>query len=66
MQKEITALAMIKIKIIALPKNKYSMWVDDSILASLYTFQQMWISKSMTSWACPLSTENASKHTVGR
>lgn len=41
MQKETTALAVIKIKIIVLPKNKHSMWINDSILASLCTFQQM-------------------------
>lgn len=41
MPKEITALAVIKIKIIALPKNKYLMWINDFLLASLYTFQQM-------------------------
>ncbi|KAK2103637.1 hypothetical protein P7K49_017493 [Saguinus oedipus] len=47
MQKEITALApsMMKIKIIAPAKHKYSMWIGSSILASLSTFQQMWISK---------------------
>ncbi|XP_076966628.1 actin, cytoplasmic 2-like [Callospermophilus lateralis] len=47
MQKEITALApsTMKIKIIALPERKYSMWISGSILASLSTFQQMWISK---------------------
>ena len=36
--------ADMKIKIIA-PKDKYSVWVGGSILASLSTFQQMWISK---------------------
>merc|ERR1719282_437130 len=47
MQKEITALApsTIKIKIIAPPERKYSVWIGGSILASLSTFQQMWISK---------------------
>merc|ERR1719317_1074443 len=47
MQKEITALApsTIKIKIIARPERKYSVWIGGSILASLSTFQQMWISK---------------------
>merc|ERR1712089_18160 len=45
--KEITALApsTIKIKIIAPPERKYSVWIGGSILASLSTFQQMWISK---------------------
>src|SRR5699024_5942289 len=45
MQKEITALApaTIKIKIIAPPERKYSVWIGGSILASLSTFQQMWI-----------------------
>ncbi|RDA95766.1 hypothetical protein CP533_5136 [Ophiocordyceps camponoti-saundersi (nom. inval.)] len=47
MQKEITALApsSMKIKIIAPPERKYSVWIGGSILASLSTFQQMWISK---------------------
>uniref|UniRef100_A0A182MC80 Actin, cytoplasmic n=1 Tax=Anopheles culicifacies TaxID=139723 RepID=A0A182MC80_9DIPT len=45
--KEITALAppTIKIKIIAPPERKYSVWIGGSILASLSTFQSMWISK---------------------
>ena len=47
MQKEITALATssMKVKIIAPPERKYSVWIGGSILASLSTFQQMWISK---------------------
>nr|AGE45656.1 putative actin [Stylophora pistillata] len=47
MQKEITALAppTMKIKIIAPPERKYSVWIGGSILASLSTFQQMWISQ---------------------
>merc|ERR1712168_26190 len=34
-----------KIKIIAPPERKYSVWIGGSILASLSTFQEMWISK---------------------
>merc|ERR1712117_490195 len=47
MQKEITSLAppTMKIKIIAPPERKYSVCFGGSILASLSTFQQMWISK---------------------
>ena len=47
MQKEITALAppTMEIKIIAPPERKYSVWIGGSILASLSTFQKMWISK---------------------
>ena len=47
MQKEITALApsAMKIKVIAPPERKYSVWIGGSILASLSTFQEMWISK---------------------
>jgi actin beta/gamma 1 len=47
MQKEITALApaTMKIKIIAPPERKYSVWIGGSILASLSTFQSMWITK---------------------
>ncbi|XP_065584368.1 actin, cytoplasmic 1-like [Artemia franciscana] len=46
-QKEITALApsAMKIKVIAPPERKYSVWIGGSILASLSTFQDMWISK---------------------
>ena len=41
MQKEITALApsSMKVKIIAPPERKYSVWIGGSILASLSTFQ---------------------------
>jgi len=47
MTKEITALAppSMKIKIVAPPERKYSVWIGGSILSSLSTFQQMWISK---------------------
>jgi hypothetical protein len=50
MQKEITALApsSMKVKIIAPPERKYSVWIGGSILASLSTFQQMWICKFCT------------------
>ncbi|KAJ1352948.1 Actin-1 [Parelaphostrongylus tenuis] len=47
MQKEIYELvpSTVKIKIIAPPERKYSVWIGGSILASLSTFQQLWISK---------------------
>merc|ERR1711872_262863 len=38
------APSTIKIKIIAPPERKYSVWIGGSILASLSTCQQMWIS----------------------
>jgi len=46
--KELTALApsTMKIKVVAPPERKYSVWIGGSILASLSTFQQMWISKA--------------------
>ena len=46
-QKEISLLApsSMKIRIVAPPERKYSVWIGGSILASLSTFQQMWISK---------------------
>jgi len=45
--KELAALApsTIKIRVIATPERKYSVWIGGSILSSLSTFQQMWISK---------------------
>merc|ERR1711994_343863 len=45
--KEMTALApsAIKVKIVAPPERKYSVWIGGSILSSLSTFQEMWITK---------------------
>jgi len=45
--KEMTALApsTMRIKVVAPPERKYSVWIGGSILASLPTFQAMWISK---------------------
>ena len=44
MSKEISALApsSMKIKVVAPPERKYSVWIGGSILASLSTFQQVW------------------------
>lgn len=43
MNKEITARApsSMKVKVVAPPERKYSVWIGGSILASLSTFQQM-------------------------
>ena len=48
MTKELCALApsTVKVKVIAPPERKYSVWIGGSILSSLSTFQQMWISKA--------------------
>jgi actin-related protein len=48
LQKEIKALApdSMTIKIIAPPERKYSVWIGGSILSSLSTFEEMWISKN--------------------
>jgi actin beta/gamma 1 len=48
MTKELTALAPAprKIKVVAPPERKYSVWIGGSILSSLSTFQAMWISKA--------------------
>lgn len=45
--KDITTLApsTMKIKVVAPPERKYSVWIGGSILSSLSTFQQMWITK---------------------
>ncbi|KAL9647906.1 hypothetical protein ABK040_008177 [Willaertia magna] len=47
MTKELTTLApaSMKVKVVAPPERKYSVWIGGSILASLSTFQQMWITK---------------------
>jgi len=45
--KELTALApaAVKIKVVAPPERKYSVWIGGSILSSLSTFQEMWITR---------------------
>jgi len=47
MQKELVNLApsTMKIKVLAPPERKYSVWIGGSILSSLSTFGEMWISK---------------------
>merc|ERR1739849_1315 len=47
MNKEITNLApsTMTIKIVAPPERKYSVWIGGSILASLSTFEEMWVTK---------------------
>jgi actin-related protein len=46
-QKEVETLApsTMTIKIVAPPERKYSVWIGGSILASLSTFEEMWVSK---------------------
>lgn len=36
----------VKIKVVAPPERQYSVWIGGSILASLATFQQMWVSQA--------------------
>lgn len=47
-QKEVEGLAppSMKIKVVAPPERQYSVWIGGSILSSLSTFQQMWVSKT--------------------
>ena len=47
-QKEVETLAppSMKIKTIAPPERQFSVWIGGSILSSLSTFQQMWVSKN--------------------
>merc|ERR1712167_449580 len=47
LKKELENLApsSMNIKIIAPPERKYSVWIGGSILSSLSTFEEMWITK---------------------
>jgi len=47
LEKEMKALApqSMDIKVIAPPERKYSVWIGGSILASLSTFEEMWVTK---------------------
>merc|ERR1712136_52336 len=67
MQKEITGLApsTMKIKIIAPPERKYSVWIGGSILASSPLSNPCGSPRTTTmKLVHPLSTENASKFAV--
>jgi len=46
-QKEVTnnTPGSLKIKVIAPPERKYSIWIGGSIVTSLSTFQTMWVTK---------------------
>lgn len=35
----------VQVKVVAPPERKYSVWIGGSILASLSTFQNLWVSK---------------------
>jgi actin len=47
MKKELDAIvpSSIKVKVIAAPERKYSVWIGGSILASLSSFGPQWITK---------------------
>lgn len=47
LQKEISDMAgsAIKVRVVAPPERKFSVWIGGSILSSLSTFAQMWITK---------------------
>ncbi|KAK7030252.1 Actin-2 [Paramarasmius palmivorus] len=50
MTKELVSMApsSVKVKIIAPPERKYSVWIGGSILASLSTFQNLWVFTGFT------------------
>jgi len=62
MTKELSAVApkAMRVKVIAMPERKYSVWIGGSTLASLTTFQQNWITQAeyneigpkVTHWKC--------------
>jgi actin-related protein len=48
LQAEVAALApsAVKPKVVAPPERKYSVWIGGSILSSLTTFQNQWVTKA--------------------
>jgi len=48
MQKEIVSMApaSMKVRVVAPPERKFSVWIGGSILSSLSTFQTMWVTKA--------------------
>jgi len=55
LSKEVTRLSPLstRVKVVAPPERKYSVWIGGSILGSLSTFQQMWITKEEYNEAGP-------------
>jgi len=55
LHKEMTAMApaSVRVKVVAPPERKYSVWIGGSILSSLTTFQEMWIAKEQYDEAGP-------------
>jgi len=47
LHREVSMLApkTTRVKVVAPPERKYSVWIGGSVLASLTTFQSMWITK---------------------
>ena len=45
--KELVGLvpSAMKVRVVAPPERKYSVWIGGSILSSLTTFQSMWVTK---------------------
>lgn len=63
MTKEITSRApsSMKVKVVAPPERKYSVWIGGSILASLSTFQQMCAARIITVWHSLVACEKKLK-----
>jgi hypothetical protein len=66
MQKELTSLSpsSMKVKIVAPPERKYSVWIGGSILASLSTFQNLWCSKQEYDESGPGIVHRSKSHSV--
>ena len=47
LQQRVPAAMKDRVKIIAPPERKYSVWIGGSILSSLSTFETMWVTKEM-------------------
>jgi len=45
--------ASCKVKVISPPERKYSVWIGGSVLSSLSTFQEMWITQDEFNEAGP-------------
>ena len=47
LEKEVSSIprSIVEVKVIAPAERKFSVWIGGSIVTSLSTFQQMWISK---------------------
>ena len=58
LEKELIEMGGVPVNVVASPERKYSVWIGGSVLASLSTFQDLWISKEEYDESGPCIAKN--------